>query len=61
MGLMKLGIVSTAHINRLVIPGAHADKVVERTEAVMHTESELRRAVRNGQDPQKAYLQYGKF
>ena len=45
----------------VVIPGAHADKVVERTEAVMHTESELRRAVRSGQDPQKAYLQYGKF
>ncbi|MGH3111719.1 MAG: Gfo/Idh/MocA family protein [Gaiellaceae bacterium] len=28
MGVVKLGIVSTAHINRLVIPGAHAsDKV----------------------------------
>ena len=29
MGLMKLGIVSTAHINRLVIPGAHASDKVE--------------------------------
>src|SRR5207344_978009 len=28
-GLMRLGIVSTAHINRLVIPGAHASEKVE--------------------------------
>ncbi|HET7744848.1 MAG TPA: Gfo/Idh/MocA family oxidoreductase [Gaiellaceae bacterium] len=29
MGVMRLGIVSTAHINRLVIPGAHASDKVE--------------------------------
>jgi predicted dehydrogenase len=29
MGLMRLGIVSTAHINRLVIPPAHASEKVE--------------------------------
>jgi D-xylose 1-dehydrogenase (NADP+, D-xylono-1,5-lactone-forming) len=29
MGLMRLGIVSTADINRKVIPGAHASKKVE--------------------------------
>jgi D-xylose 1-dehydrogenase (NADP+, D-xylono-1,5-lactone-forming) len=29
MGVMRLGIVSTAHINRLVIPGAHASDRVE--------------------------------
>ena len=29
MGVMRLGIVSTAHINRLVIPGAHASEKVE--------------------------------
>lgn len=29
MGVMRLGIVSTAHINRLVIPGAHASRKVE--------------------------------
>ena len=28
MGVMRLGIVSTAHINRLVIPGAHASEKV---------------------------------
>ena len=29
MGLIRLGIVSTAHINRLVIPGAQASDKVE--------------------------------
>jgi D-xylose 1-dehydrogenase (NADP+, D-xylono-1,5-lactone-forming) len=29
MGLVRFGIVSTAHINRLVIPGAHASEKVE--------------------------------
>ncbi len=29
MGIVRLGIVSTAHINRLVIPGAHASEKVE--------------------------------
>ena len=29
MGLVRLGIVSTAHINRLLIPGAHASDKVE--------------------------------
>ena len=29
MGLMRLGIVSTADINRKVIPGAHASEKVE--------------------------------
>jgi predicted dehydrogenase len=29
MGVMRLGIISTAHINRLVIPGAHASDKVE--------------------------------
>jgi D-xylose 1-dehydrogenase (NADP+, D-xylono-1,5-lactone-forming) len=29
MGIVRLGILSTAHINRLVIPGAHASDKVE--------------------------------
>ncbi len=29
MGVVRFGIVSTAHINRLVIPGAHASEKVE--------------------------------
>jgi regulator of RNase E activity RraA len=45
----------------ILIPGAEAERVIAQTEAVIQTESELRRAIRNGQDPQQAYLQYGKF
>ncbi len=29
MGLMRLGIISTAHINRLLIPGAHASQKID--------------------------------
>ncbi len=29
MGLVRLGLLSTAHINRLVIPGAHASEKIE--------------------------------
>jgi xylose dehydrogenase (NAD/NADP) len=29
MGMMRLGIVSTAHINRLLIPGAHASPKID--------------------------------
>lgn len=45
----------------ILIPSAEAENVIARTEAVMSTESDLRRAVRDGQDPQQAYLRYGKF
>ncbi|KLK92772.1 methyltransferase [Microvirga vignae] len=45
----------------VVIPKDEAERVVARTEEVMRTESALRQAIRNGQDPQEAYLQYGKF
>jgi regulator of RNase E activity RraA len=45
----------------ILIPAAETEAVIARTEAVVGTESELRRAVRSGQDPQQAYLQFGKF
>ncbi len=45
----------------ILVPGAEAETVIGRTEDVMNTESDLRRAVRSGQDPQEAYLRYGKF
>jgi regulator of RNase E activity RraA len=45
----------------IVIPGADAERVISQTESVIRTESKLRQAVRAGQDPQQAYLQYGKF
>lgn len=45
----------------VVIPQAMAEDVVSRTEEVARTESQVRKAILDGMDPQQAYLQYGKF
>lgn len=45
----------------LVIPQGIAEKVIERVEEVMRTENLVRKAILQGTDPQKAYLQYGLF
>lgn len=45
----------------VVIPQAIAHSVVERTEEVLRTENLVRKAILQGEDPQEAYLKYGKF
>jgi len=45
----------------VVIPAAIAGEVVARTEEVVATESDMRRALIDGMDPVAAYNQYGKF
>ena len=45
----------------VVIPGALAEEVVAKTEDVVSTESDMRRALIGGMDPVAAYNQYGKF
>jgi len=45
----------------VVIPGALAAEVVGKTEEVVETESEMRRALVAGMDPVAAYDKYGKF
>ena len=45
----------------VVIPKDDAERVIAKTEEVVRTESTMRQAIRAGQDPQEAYLQYGKF
>jgi regulator of RNase E activity RraA len=45
----------------VVVPGAIAEEVVGRTEEVVATESEMRRALIAGMDPVAAYDKYGKF
>ena len=45
----------------VIIPHVIAQEVVEKTEEVLQTESLVRKAILEGTDPQKAYLQYGKF
>lgn len=43
------------------IPRAIIEDVIAQSETAMATESEVRKAIRAGTDPQEAYLKYGKF
>ncbi|MEW6640101.1 MAG: RraA family protein [Pseudomonadota bacterium] len=43
------------------VPAARAEEVVAAAEQAIATESEVRRAILSGMDPQQAYLRYGKF
>ena len=45
----------------VVIPAAIAGEVVAKTEEVVATESDMRRALIDGMDPVAAYNKYGKF
>jgi 4-hydroxy-4-methyl-2-oxoglutarate aldolase len=45
----------------VVIPQSIAQEVVARTEAVVATESDMRRALIGGMDPVEAYQTFGKF
>lgn len=45
----------------VIIPRGVAEDVVARTEEVVATESDMRRALIGGMDPVAAYNQYGKF
>jgi regulator of RNase E activity RraA len=45
----------------IVIPAGIAAEVAERVERIANTESELRKAILSGMDPQKAYLEFGLF
>lgn len=45
----------------IVIPSEIAEEVVSRAEQLINTESAVRKAIREGADPQDAYLRYGAF
>lgn len=45
----------------VVIPADKAELVIERAEKAIGTENLVREAILRGEDPQQAYLQYGKF
>jgi len=45
----------------VVIAHALAEDVIAKTEDVVATESEMRRALVSGMDPVEAYERYGKF
>ena len=45
----------------VIIPQEVVEEVVTETEKVMTTESEMRKAILNGMDPEQAYLKFQKF
>ena len=45
----------------VIIPKEVAEEVITKTEQVMLTESEMRKAILNGMDPEEAYLKFRKF
>ena len=45
----------------VIIPAVIAEDVVTKTEEVVATESDMRRALVGGMDPVEAYHKYGKF
>ena len=45
----------------VVIPAAVGEETVCRAEQAMATESAVRKAILAGEDPQVAYIKYGKF
>jgi regulator of RNase E activity RraA len=45
----------------IVVPASETPAVVARAEALASTESDLRSALRQGMDPEEAYLRYGVF
>ena len=45
----------------VIIPQNIAEEVIQKTEEVMATENEMRKAILDGMDPEKAYLKFRKF
>ena len=45
----------------VIIPHALVDEVIVKTEEVVSTETDMRRALVGGMDPVEAYNKYGKF
>ena len=45
----------------VIIPKEVAEEVIIKTEQVMLTESEMRKSILNGMDPEQAYLKFRKF
>ena len=45
----------------LRVPQALVEEVIEQAETDISTESEIRKAIKSGMDPQQAYLKHGKF
>ncbi|WP_281985378.1 hypothetical protein [Thalassorhabdomicrobium marinisediminis] len=45
----------------VVIPGTRAKEVIIKAEKAVNAENKVREAILMGEDPQKAYVEFGKF
>ena len=45
----------------VVLPGIHAESIINRVEEVMQTENLVRKAILDGVHPKEAYLRHRKF
>ena len=45
----------------VIIPKDRAEDILLKSEKLIETESEIRKAIKEGMDPQEAYLKYSVF
>ena len=45
----------------VIIPQKHIEEILIKSEELIHTENLVRKAIREGMDPQKAYIKFGAF
>jgi regulator of RNase E activity RraA len=45
----------------VIIPQANILDVLDKSELLMNTESKVRKSIREGMDPQEAYIKYSAF
>ena len=49
------------HDGMVVIPAGDIEDIINESEKAVNTENRIRSAILSGMDPQKAYLEFGKF
>ena len=45
----------------VIIPQDNIIDILEKTELLINTESKVRKSIRDGMDPQEAYIKYSAF
>ena len=45
----------------VIIPQNNVEDILQKSENLINTESQVRKAIREGMDPQEAYIKYSVF
>ena len=45
----------------VIIPQKNIEEILNKSEKLMNTENLVRKAIREGMDPQEAYIKFGAF